>query len=158
MLEFNLRGLLIPNINIPSSLNDLKNEFVDNLPSEIRNEIFDGYLKYLQLLKSLCDHKKLIQWIDGSFVTKDAKPSDIDLVTFIPYEIFKDKGSDLRELIYPKSLLYNVDAYVVCYYPEDHKDHFIYLSDKVYWMDRFDKTRPTRRHKRLPKGFLEIFV
>jgi hypothetical protein len=90
------------------------------------------------------------------YVSKKNNPGDIDLVTFLDFDVIQKLGSKLDNFKYPNSeIIYGVDAYIVEVYPETHRDRFRYVSDKAYWMDRFTKTRRIRGN-RLSKGFLEI--
>ena len=156
MLTFNHSGLLVPDNKIKATVQELENEFVSNIPTVKRKEIFDAFIRYNEDFKKVCGLLELHQWINGSFVTKKTNPGDIDLVTFIAYDIIQKLGSRLDNFKYPNSeIIYGVDAYIVEVYPESHSDRFRYISDKTYWMDRFTKTRRIRGN-RLSKGFLEI--
>ncbi|OYU84979.1 MAG: hypothetical protein CFE24_04080 [Flavobacterium sp. BFFFF2] len=156
MLTFNHSGLLVPDHVIKSTVQELEDEFVLKLATGKRKEIFDAYIKYNEDFKRVCNLTALKQWIDGSFVTQIRNPGDIDLVTFLDYDIIQDLGSKLDDFTYPNSeIIYGVDAYIIEVYPETHNDRFRYISDKAYWMDRFTKTRRFRGN-RLSKGFLEI--
>ena len=157
MLEFNSSGLLVPQSIISSTLSEFEKYFAIDSPENVRRILFNQYKRYSDDLKQTCGLFELKQWIDGSFVTKKAKPFDIDLVTFLSWEIAEGKG--LKDFIYPASLTkYGIDAYIVVIYPDTHKLNFVYKADCAYWLDHFDKTKPSRRHKRVPKGFLEIIV
>ena len=159
MLEFNAAGLLIPSSIIKSTLNEFEKYFAVESPENIRKDLFDQYFIYKNNLKNVCGNDELRQWIDGSFVTKKLVPLDVDLVTFIPHEIAENKEKELKEFIYPVSLAkYGLDCYIIVVYPESHKLHFAFRSDCSYWINQFDKTKPSKRHKRIPKGFLEIIV
>jgi len=159
MFEFNTAGLLIPTAVISSTLQEFEGCFSIDSPEDIRRKLFNQYLGYKNELKELCGKTELKQWIDGSFVTKKPKPSDIDLVTFVDFETAKLKEKELRKFIYPESLgNYGIDGYMIVIYPEGHKFHFIYQADCAYWVNQFDKTKPDKRYKRIPKGFLEIIV
>ncbi|MFB9077731.1 DUF6932 family protein [Flavobacterium procerum] len=156
MLTFNNSGLLVPNHKIASTVQEFKNEFVTKIPTIQRKEIFEAYVKYNQDFKKVCNLDILHQWINGSFVTKKTNPGDIDLVTFLDYNIVLELGSKLNDFIFPNSeKIYGVDAYIIEVYPENHNNNFRYISDKAYWLDRFTKTRRIRGN-RLSKGFLEI--
>lgn len=96
MLHFNRSGLLIPDLNIASDFNELQSEFVDNIPTPERLAHFNAYTKYSNALKELCGNIDLIQWIDGSFVTKAPKPKDIDVVTFINVQILSTLGNAMK--------------------------------------------------------------
>lgn len=156
MLEFNSKGLLIPNTKIQSSVDDLKQYLVDNIPSKTRLEIFNKYIDYSNSLKDLLGVSNLKQWINGSFVTKAVNPRDIDLVTFVDHKIIDKIGDKLtlfnQEAIQDKML----DTYFIVVYPKGHSKEIFYSSDKAYWIDRFDKTRRDRKGIKNNKGFLEI--
>lgn len=156
MLIFNRSGLLVPDNKINSTVQELKNEFVLNIPSIKREEIFETYVKYNEDFKKVCKLEKLHQWVNGSFVTKKTNPGDIDLVTFLDSKIIQQLGSKLDIFKYPYSeSIYGVDAYIIEVYPENHKHRFRFISDRAYWLNRFTKTRRIRGNK-LSKGFLEV--
>ena len=158
MLIFNSSGLLVPDNKIPSSIEELEAEFVKNIPTLKRREIFEAYKNYVKQFKAVCALQELHQWINGSFVTKKSNPGDIDLITFLDFETVKQLGDRIANFKYPKSeLIYGVDAYIIEVYPEKHKNWFIFQSDMAYWMDRFTKTRRIKGN-RLAKGFLEIKI
>lgn len=156
MFVFNSSGLLVPDKKITCSFQDFENEFVKNISSRKREEIFELYVKYNNDFKQACGGMQLLQWINGSFVTKKSNPGDIDLVTFLNYELVKNIGIEIERFKYPNSeKIYGVDAYIVEIYPVNHKNNFRYLADLAYWTDHFSKTRRIRGNK-LAKGFLEI--
>jgi len=157
MLQFNSKGLLIPNTNIKSNISELEKEFVTSLNNQHRTELFQKYINYSDSLKSVLSDISLLQWIDGSFVTKKPNPEDIDLVTFVTANSVEAIGTRIEDFKYPLSLeKYGVDAYIVKVYDREDKQYPLYISDRMYWMDSFDKTRRNRNGIKLPKGFLEI--
>jgi len=157
MLQFNSSGLLVPNTNIPSTLQELNAEFVVKIPSPQRLSLNGQYLNYSTQLKSLCGGIDFVQWIDGSFVTKTPDPSDMDIVTFLDFNLVAKLGVALKPFIYPQSeSTFHMDAYIVTIYPEKNPKSFYYASDSAYWMGKFDKTRRNRRGNRYAKGFLQI--
>jgi hypothetical protein len=110
-------------------------------------------------LKALCDNAILTQWVDGSYVTQNKNPSDIDLVTLIDYNIVKAKEKELIKFIFPQSMeTYQLDAYIIAVHTVHSKSYFITEADRSYWIDQFGKTKPIRSRKRHPKGFLEIII
>ncbi len=156
MLKFNSSGLLVPAKNIKSTVPELKETFAINIT---RNQLFQNYIAYTASLKELCNNETLTQWIDGSFVTQKAEPNDIDLVTFVSFHIIDELGDKLLNYKYPASKnVFGVDAYLVRYYPRNHKHYSIHQADYAYWMDHFNKTRRNRIGNKLQKGFLEINV
>lgn len=157
MLHFNAKGFLIPNLNISSSLEELESEFVDNIDSERRRHLFTKYVEYSNLLKSKLTESSLLQWIDGSFISKKSDPADIDIVSFINYKELENNDKRLDMFKYPFSLAnFELDAYIVLVYPRDHKNYPLYVGDRLYWMDLFDKARRNRSGVKSPKGFLEL--
>ncbi len=156
MLTFNHSGFLVPDNAIISNLNEFEDEFVSKIASTKRKTLFDLYLKYSSDLKNICDADILQQWINGSYVSKKVNPGDIDLVTFLDYRLVNILGDKLKDFTFPQSEgIYGVDAYIVIMYPQNHKEYSKYVSDRLYWMDRFTKTRRIRGNKHA-KGFLEL--
>ena len=97
MLTFNSAGYLTPNTAINSTVREFEEEFVVNYSSGDRSRLFEMYLQYCNDLKALCEERELLQWIDGSFVTKSKpSPSDIDMVTFIDAELIEKLGKKLN--------------------------------------------------------------
>jgi len=144
---------------IQSTVSEMEKEFVKNISSETRKEIFENYLKYLAALNAAFENIPFIQWINGSFTTKRTDPSDIDLVSFIDYSILYNSRELFEQFVYPNSYRnYDVDAYIVPVYPEDHKSYSLYISDRLDWLDNFNKTWFNRAGKRFPKGFLELKI
>jgi hypothetical protein len=159
MLKFNFRGLLVPETVISSTMDEMENEFSIKQNDGKRQELFEQYKIYCKNLKALYGNKILIQWVDGSYVTLNKNPSDIDLVFFIDYEIVKLNEKELREFVYPKSKeTYGIDGYMIVVYPQGSNYINFTSGDRAYWMDHFGKTKLTRQRKRIPKGFLEIIV
>ena len=159
MLTFNQKGLLIPETIIHSSLDEFEREFAIKLSEGKRRELFEQYKIYCNELKIVCNNKAIVQWIDGSYVTKSKNPSDIDLVFFLDYETAKIKEKDLKQFIYPQSMAsYGIDGYIIVIYPDDSTYAHNTKADKAYWMDHFGKTKPNRLRKKIPKGFLEIII
>lgn len=157
MIEFDNKGFLIPDDAIPSTLQEFEQVFVKQMPTEQRKQHFESYLNYSKELKNLCGGIELIQWIDGSFVTKKENPNDIDLVTFLDFESTKSIHHLLENFKEPLSkTVYGVDAYIVYTYSKEHKKYFFQQSDTAYWIDRFTKTRVNNKGQKFSKGFLEI--
>ena len=159
MIKFNASGLLIPSSPIISTLAEFEEHFAVDSPQNGRRILFNQFINYAADLKTICGKDEMKQWIDGSYVTKKYDPFDIDLVTFIDYQIAENKEKEIKEFIYPASLAkYGIDGYVIVMYPENHVLHFAYRADCSYWINHFDKTKPNKRHKTLSKGFIEIIV
>jgi hypothetical protein len=114
MLEFNSKRLLIPETIIKSTSEEFKNEFAVKLAEGKRALLFEQYKLYCADLKEICGNSPITQWIDGSYVTQNRNPFDIDLVTFVDYNIVRAKEKDLKRFVFPKSMeTYQLDAYII---------------------------------------------
>jgi hypothetical protein len=154
MLVFTPRGHLTPNLNIRSSVEDLKLNFVDAFAAGVRHELFEKYTNYSQQLKDLLAQDEMLQWIDGSFVTKTNSPGDIDLVTFLSYEIVEQQEKELEIFRFPFSVNnFGVDAYIVKTYPNNHPKYPLYIGDRrIGWINLI-KQNETGQEIVIPKGF-----
>lgn len=158
MITFDRKGLLTPNREISCTLLELKLNFVDNIYSKTRLEIFNNYVEYSKSLKELLRIKELKQQINGSFVTKKINPKDLDFVTFINFDLFEEHEEALKAFTSNQEWLdIGIDAYIIKVYPVEHELYSFYQGDKSYWIDKFDKTRRNNRTGvKSSKGFLEI--
>jgi hypothetical protein len=129
------------------------------ISSEIREELFEKLQHYTRDLSNITAMADPLKWIDGSCITKEPNTNDIDLVTFIPYDIVERLGTGLNLYKYPGSIEnYGIDGYILKVYPVNHEQYSMYLGDRAYWMDHFTKSKINRRGNKLPKGFLEIGI
>lgn len=157
MIEFDRYGNLLPYEIVSTNLHTFETCFVNEMRNkEHRKQIFTNYIEYITQLNSLITNN-YFQWINGSFVTKALSPNDIDLVSFIDYKIVQKHTSELNFFMYPFSkTIYNVDAYVVIVYPQDHKNYRFYHADNLYWLHQFLKTKPNKQGIQRNKGFIKI--
>ncbi|TFF36006.1 DUF6932 family protein [Mucilaginibacter psychrotolerans] len=133
MFDFNQRGLLIPETTIACSLAAFEAEFVIRPNIEKRRYLFEQYKLYCNDLKVVCGNSDIKQWIDGSYVTKNKNPLDIDIVSFIDYDIVKAKEKALKQFIYPNSVHgYGIDGYIVVVHSSESKLFYITEADKAY--------------------------
>lgn len=158
MVKFNRYGFLEPSGAIAISLTDFKKHFVFVSDSETRIHNFEKYASYSNQLKKLLGLPNLKQWINGSFVTSIKNPKDIDLVTFIDFELRISFANQLKAFEAAQAnAIYGVDAYLLTVFPPHHPKAFLFESDQAYWMEHFSKSRRnSRTGKKLPKGYLEI--
>ena len=158
MINFNARGFIIPSLNVLSSIQEFETVFVQNINTVQRTHLFACYNRYLNDLTKVIGNGHR-QWIDGGYTTQKPNPGDIDLVTFLDSPIVQKHYQDLQAFIYPHSVVqYGIDAYIVTVYPQNHQHIAQYLSDRAYWFDQFDSTKPNRRGHVYPKGFLEVII
>ncbi|MGO4416817.1 hypothetical protein AB4Z27_27985 [Cupriavidus sp. KB_39] len=99
------------------------------------------------------------QWIGGSFVTNQAQPGDIDLVTFVNAHELEDLSHPIRALLKTyfdgkqTASLCRCDSHLVPVRPPDHPlvDEFEEL--RAYWLGRFDKDWDGT-----PKGIVQVEI
>lgn len=94
MLEFNKRGFLIPDRNINTTIEGFEDTFAAGLSSH-RRDLFDKSLYYSTELKKTLEIEYLLQWINGLYVTKEDNPDDIDLVTFVDFQVIEKARKEL---------------------------------------------------------------
>ncbi len=119
-------------------------EFVVN---ERRKRLFEKYSAFNTDLQGLI-LQPFCQWIDGSFISKQPFPNDIDVVTFVPHYIYEEREDALRALVKKYT---GVDAYFVKDYPADHPNRFVTDFDMTEWLFLFSTDRRRRN-----KGFIQI--
>jgi hypothetical protein len=152
MIEFDENGHLKPYDIIKVDLVTVKQVFVDEMSfSTTRKRIFENYLEYLAILHELIP-SGFTQWIDGSFTTRKRNPNDIDILTFIPFEIFKKNAKEidkLRQWKYDKQK--GIDGYFLELFPETHQDYKFFNSDYIEWYRTFSRNRSNQE-----KGIIEL--
>ncbi len=153
MLSFNENGFLQPYGAIPATMELLEKEFVTSFDNVSRHKLFEKIELYLADLKNLVDVELTI-WVNGSFVTKKTNPRDIDLVTFIPWQLAAHHSEELKKFSKPAVVAnYGVDGYLVRVFEPEHKLHILTYSDRIHWLSDFTRTRPNRNGKRFNKVF-----
>ena len=156
MIELNQKGLIVPDYNVSSTVLELATVFVKDRATSRRTTLFGGYLDYTNDLCACLGDIPFTQWIDGSFTTAEQHPHDIDIVTFLNFDVIDQLGAALNPFKYPESFRYGMDAYLVRVFPPEHRLFALYIGDRAYWLDRFTKTERNRRGIVYRKGFLEL--
>lgn len=156
--SFDIRGYLKPSGKNTITQDELKSGFVDPFDdSSSRKKLYEGYLRYNSDLKYLLNGQRYIQWIDGSFISTQINPRDIDLVNLIDFQVIDKYEKELQQFIMKEGKEeYGVDGYIVRIYPEGHKNYVRTKPDLIYWQNWFSMSRRNRRKQRFPKGFVEI--
>ncbi len=158
MLKFDGKGHLKPYEPIPCNIFEFKRIFVDMFESQTRNQNYQNYIRYSSDLKKLLGTQKLHQWINGSFVTKKKNPKDVDLVTFIPYQLIQELGIKLNPFKGIQSWsTYSVDAYIIVVHPQESELFRFTEFDCKEWLYLFTHGKRNRKGEKQQKGFIEIF-
>jgi hypothetical protein len=156
--NFDIRGNLKPYEVIEISSKEFQNTFVNSFDeNSSRGQLFANYQFYMEELSKIVS-KDFYQLIDGSFITNKTNPKDIDFITVLDYQDYESNKDFLEKEFasYAGRKKYNVDAYIVANYPENHKKHIFSKSDLLYWRNLFSKTRVSRDKKQYEKGIIQI--
>ena len=157
-IEFDIRGFLKPYERIEMTLDELEDIFVRSFDEDsTRYGLFEDYLRYVEAFQAEIT-ADFTQWIDGSFISKKQNPNDIDLVTILDYEVIEANQALLDKRFTDKGAIeqFNLDAYIVRKFPDDHKKAFFTISDLAYWNDWFSRSKKDKSGRRFPKGYIEI--
>lgn len=150
MLTFDAIGHLTPTGAIMSTLSEIENRLVFQLPdSTVRPALFTQLQDFVKVFATEISDTFTI-WIDGSFVTSKANPNDIDIVIFLDYRTYSLLEAKLDVFKY-KRLFSNIDCYIERAYPVDHVHYVRYQADLAYWHNLFIRNR-----KKQYKGYLSI--
>ena len=153
MLTLDENGYITPDKPVIVDYETFVGEFVVN---DHRAEIFSEYKSMLQGLSELLG-KDFHQWINGSFISTEKNPADIDLVNLIDHHVVDQHESDLVRFTASEAKeTFGIDAYIVKIYPQDHPFSVRTQSDVKYWEHWFSNSRKNRRRVRFPKGFIEL--
>ncbi len=147
MITFDSKGNLQSGKPIDINLDELEQYFVFNL---YRRQQFEQYLNYLGELKTIIA-VPFEQWVDGSFATLKEKPNDIDVVSFVPFEVYLSEEKRLAQL--KKTFYPTLDLYHVCDYEKTHSNFIYSQSDRIEWLHLFSRIRG----QKLNKGFIKIY-
>lgn len=157
-LKFDIRGNLYPSRKTEIDFSTFEEIFVNSFePTSSRYVILENYKNYLTDFREKMT-PDFIQLVNGSFVSTKENPGDIDFVTIVKHEVCQEKKLIVQEF-FSKSAAkkkYNIDAYLVEMYEENDKQYFLSKSDLAYWNNFFGSTKPNRRRKKFPKGYLQI--
>jgi hypothetical protein len=155
---FDIRGSLIPPEKIEIDISAFEDIFVNSFDiNSSRYQIFENYKCFVSDFQKEVT-PNFVHWINGSFTSNKDNPNDIDFVTLINYETFFEKENLINAKFRLKGAktFYEVDAYTLIIYSENHKKHFFTKSDSSYWYNWFSKTKKNARKQSFNKGFLEL--
>lgn len=151
--SFDEQGFLPPQV-IRCSTTEFYENFVEPFPlSETRKLLYENWLEYVGSLRELTG-EGFTQWLNGSFVTAKLNPQDLDMVTFIDYQIYRKFEIDLEPFWTHHLENQGLDAYLVAIYPDYHPEYAKSLSFSSDWKRRFHNNW----YSQLKKGFLELTI
>jgi hypothetical protein len=120
-MRFDERGLIQPAKGIQMTQDQFRQAFVDDLPSEIRSQIYAQYERYTINFTRLVSGS-FAQWIGGSFTTAKANPRDLDLLTILKKSEYDRHQELIEQEFRRRSITYPlVDAYFLPYPATDEE-------------------------------------
>lgn len=150
-LTFTESGLLTPATGIETSLEVIEQQFVTAFPdSASRKRLFENFQNYLTGFQNEI-FPWFEMWVDGSFVTMKENPKDIDVVTFLDWEVYERRERKLERFLGYYLEAEGIDAYIVKVFPESHPEFGDYQDDMAYWNHIFVNNRGSAQ-----KGFLKL--
>ena len=152
-LNFDEFGNLTPYQAIEVDVDTLEAYFVTAFPkSKTRKRLFENYLRYIYRFQDEV-FPFFEQYVNGSFVTQKENPKDIDIVTFLDYEVYQKRGDQVLDKFWTFSLEdEGIDAYLVEDYPKNHSLFPKTNAFRKEWIKRYSNNFPFDRNK----GFLKI--
>ncbi len=159
VLTFNDNGLLTPAKGISTTPDELYHEFVKPFPmSGTREDLYDKWTEYNRMLRQEIG-AGFTQWVNGSFVTKELNPRDIDVLSFIPSHLY-DQHKDVLDYFWADNWKKEkLDCYIVKVYPINHPSYVLNtLKYQNEWLKRYTKTKPDEYFRQFDKGFLIVRV
>lgn len=151
-MTFDQYGYLTPYTVVETDLQTFEQVFVNDFEtSDTRRPIFEAYLDYLDQLRQIVD-TGFYQWLDGSFITQKLNPKDIDLITFVDwqiYEKYETQLNELRKLRLRKNKI--IDGYFVKVYDKTHPQRNLFELDCAEWLFDFGRSFTNKRYKGIIK-------
>ncbi len=136
-----LPPLLTPGVH-PISMQWLQDNCVIAFPlSKTRPHILEGLRRICQLLQTLSIPCILI--VDGSFLTEEIDPNDIDFSVCVTPEFYEACNAVQLEFLewirdsFDIKKTHLCDCYLCVEYPEGHPDWFDGIQDRSYWINLF---------------------
>jgi hypothetical protein len=117
--------------------------------------LFRQYLQFINEAKNAFGIA-FFQWIDGSFVTKKVFPGDIDVVTFLPYDIMTRQIDAVFHFRKNAKSLFEVDAKFSPTCKWNHRFFEDAKKQEAYWQNLYGFSRPDAEEKKWPKGIIKI--
>ncbi len=156
MLQFDEKGHLMPYQIIELTLSEFEYHFVDGLEDKAhRRRLFENYLRYLEQLSSLL-RIPFYQFANGSFTTLKEQPNDIDVVSFIEYEVMKRALPGLVQLKTEAKKSLNVDGHYSYLTKWNHRLFENSQENYQFWLNLFGSGREDEHGISHPKGIIKI--
>ncbi len=153
-ISFDSKGNLVPYDLIPLSYSQFKEFFIAPFKdSSPRASIYEGFCRYCAEMFRIM-RADWLQWLDGSYVTTEANPKDLDLVNIIRIEILDRTGRALDPFATGPgnpSGAFRVHAFTIpeCS-PKDYRYGYC-VAKQTHWKKWFGRDRYKN-----PKGIVQM--
>ena len=151
MINFDENGNITPPEIIESSWEDFVDAFANSLENRRRRKrLLANYVLYLDTLKRHFENP-FYQWVNGSFVTQKLLPMDIDMVTFLPYDLIVKKAIFVEQIRKSSKQLYKIDGFFCPTANWNHRFFESTVRESERWKTLFGTSR-----EGLPKGIIKL--
>jgi len=151
MLKFDEKGHLVPYEIIETTWEDFTGVFVKGMQNRRhRSKLLENYEAYLLEIRQNVS-AAFFQWVNGSFVTQKKLPGDIDMVTFLPYDLMVKNGSFVEQMRRTSKSRFNIDGFFVPVAKWNHRFYESCQREEQRWRTLFGSSR-----EGLPKGIIKL--
>lgn len=155
-MNFDENGFLKPYSIIEITLSEFEYFFVKTLPDQPhRTQLFNGYLKFIAEQKRVFG-SKFFHWMDGSFITRKEFPNDLDVVTFLSYELMNKHLPKIYDWRQSGKSRFFVDAKFSPTCKWNHRFFEESKEQEAYWKNLYGFSRLDLNNQRHPKGIIKI--
>jgi hypothetical protein len=117
--------------------------------SHTRQEIWYGLNRFLDTIIEAGIEGEVV--LDGSFLTEEIDPEDVDLALCVTLEFYDAANeAQIRVLDWVRDDFgikesHLCDAYLCIEFPKDHRDYFEGIQDRGWWIDFYAKSVVVKR-------------
>jgi hypothetical protein len=155
-LEFPNGSDVLPPGRHSASVLEVEAALVGRFPASARRRpLYQRWLAVREAIRRIVVVEK--EWLDGSYVTREQEPQDIDMVSHLPHDTVDGLDEAGKAMLlgliagYRSRDLHACDSFVLVAYPDGHPQHAVYQQVLRYWDNLFGHDRSGT-----PKGFVEV--
>lgn len=155
-LQFPNGSSVLPPGRHAATVLEVEATLVDGFPSSMRRRpLYERWLAVREAIRRIVSVQE--EWLDGSYVTKEPEPHDVDMVSHLPHDevdgLDAASQATLLGLVagHQSRDLHFCDSFVVVVYPSNHPQHAVYKQALQYWDKLFGHDRAGN-----PKGYVEV--
>ncbi len=155
-LEFPNGSHVLPPGRHPATVLEIETALVEAFPTSTRRRtLYRRWLAVREAIRRIVAVEE--EWLDGSYVTREQEPQDIDMVSHLPHDAV-DRLDDAGKAMLTGLVaghrsrdLHACDSFFLVTYPEGHPQHALYQQALQYWDGLFGHDRSGS-----PKGYVEV--